>query len=76
MPIYEFNCDDCQHPFEELVSSMSNQSMPACPNYGSKATRKQISLFSPGSAAQAAPESSCGMMPGGTCSRPGCGNFG
>lgn len=40
MPIYEFQCEQCQKIFEELVF---NDSQPACPHCGSENTHKLMS---------------------------------
>lgn len=44
MPIYEYVCRSCQHPFEELVRS-SDQEV-RCPRCQSSELRKQMSVFS------------------------------
>ena len=42
MPIFEYVCRDCQHPFEVIVSA----SRPAeCPKCQSKTLDKQFSVF-------------------------------
>ncbi|TET30356.1 MAG: zinc ribbon domain-containing protein [Anaerolineales bacterium] len=45
MPIYEFQCDKCDHPFEELIFSASKIDEVCCPNCKSTRIHKQISLF-------------------------------
>lgn len=40
MPIYEFQCEKCQHIFEELTYG---DAAPACPNCGAAETRKLMS---------------------------------
>jgi putative FmdB family regulatory protein len=45
MPIYEFLCEECGSPFEELVTSSAAAGSVECPECGSKQVRKQISLF-------------------------------
>jgi len=45
MPIYEYECSDCGHPFEELVLSISKEVVVNCPNCESKSVKKKISLF-------------------------------
>ncbi len=58
MPIYEFACERCGEPFEELVLRPSAyQQDIRCPKCGSQAVRKKVSLFSSrgsGPSAQAA----------------------
>jgi len=44
MPIFEFECSDCQHPFEELVFG-SNTDDVLCPSCGSRQVRKKMSTF-------------------------------
>ncbi len=44
MPIYEFNCNDCEHPFEELVFSRSEKVV--CPKCGSAKVERALSVFS------------------------------
>ncbi len=45
MPIYEFQCQECGNPFEELVFSSSAISELSCPNCGSEDIRKKLSTF-------------------------------
>jgi len=45
MPIYEFICSDCGHPFEELVFSASAIEEVTCPECNSPLVSKQISSF-------------------------------
>ncbi len=73
MPIFEYACRDCGHPFEALVRSGST---PECPECHSVQLEKQLSVFattSAGASAAAMPDlppgpcgASCGM-PGGAC---------
>ncbi len=42
MPIYEYQCRDCRHPFETLVTGARQ---PACPTCGSANLDKQLSVF-------------------------------
>ncbi len=44
MPIYEFECQDCNENFEKLVR-ISGVSEVTCPSCGSARTRKKISTF-------------------------------
>jgi len=43
MPIYEYDCNDCGHEFEEFVRSQS-QSI-SCPTCGRQNVEKKFSLF-------------------------------
>lgn len=45
MPIFEFVCQDCGTPFEELVRSASAVDDVACPFCESEMVTKQISTF-------------------------------
>jgi putative FmdB family regulatory protein len=43
MPIYEFVCTDCGHPFEQLVLSSSKVAEVICPICKSQNVTKKIS---------------------------------
>ena len=45
MPIYEFQCEKCDHPFEELLLGASEIDEVHCPNCKSGLVHKRISLF-------------------------------
>jgi len=45
MPIFEFQCQECGNPFEELVFSSSAIAELTCPNCGSENIRKKLSTF-------------------------------
>lgn len=45
MPIFEFVCQDCGSPFEELLRSASVIDEVTCPSCGSAQVIKQISIF-------------------------------
>lgn len=45
MPIYEFECQSCGEPFEELVRSTASIDDITCPRCGADKTRKKISMF-------------------------------
>lgn len=65
MPIYEFVCKRCEHPFEELVLGSERT---ACPSCGSDELAKQVSVFAARNEAAPAmefPSGSCG-----TCGDP------
>ena len=70
MPIYEYICEDCQHPFETLVQGSEQ---PECPECGGTKLAKQLSVFAvnkeqapPPSPCQGCPSAGgpggCGMM--------------
>ncbi|MCM2341711.1 zinc ribbon domain-containing protein [Rhodoferax sp.] len=44
MPIYDYKCTTCSHPFEVLVRS---DTIPACPNCGGTALEKCVSPLAP-----------------------------
>lgn len=50
MPIYEYLCPECGHPFEKRVSFAAADAVQPCPECGSQRTRKQVSLFASHSA--------------------------
>lgn len=75
MPLYEFLCRDCAHPFEAIVASSEAARCPAC---GGARLDKQFSAFAVGGSAPAfrtAPPASgacgsCGDPRGpGSCAR-------
>lgn len=45
MPIYEFDCESCQHSFEELVANPQAVEEVLCPKCDSGNITKKISLF-------------------------------
>jgi len=45
MPLYEFDCQDCGEPFEELVLSANGLSDVSCPDCGSTQVKKKLSTF-------------------------------
>ena len=44
MPIYDYKCSACSHPFELLVRAST---VPTCPACGSTTVEKQLSLTAP-----------------------------
>lgn len=62
MPIFEFVCEDCEEPFEELLRSASAVDEVTCPKCHSEQVRKQISTF----AARVAGKSSSSFAPSST----------
>ena len=44
MPIYEFECQDCEQPFEELVFGSPIEGV-VCPTCGGQRVRKKMSTF-------------------------------
>ena len=45
MPIFEFECSECELPFEELIFG-SNTSEVTCPVCGGQQVKKKLSTFS------------------------------
>lgn len=45
MPLFEFICNDCKQPFEELVRSASAISEVTCPRCGGSQVNKKLSTF-------------------------------
>jgi putative FmdB family regulatory protein len=72
MPILEFQCDKCEHEFEELVFHRDEAVL--CPRCGSGAPRRLMSSFAVTGPARKAKASSCGSCHAspGKCS--GCGS--
>ncbi len=80
MPIYEYRCADCSHRFEILQRMGENGDGLVCPQCGARKVEKQLSTFaaataSPGASSSADMGPEMGMCGGGTCGRPGCGDF-
>ncbi|MGB5845873.1 MAG: zinc ribbon domain-containing protein [Anaerolineales bacterium] len=64
MPIFEFVCQDCGTPFEELIRSANTVDEVSCPLCESSQIAKQISLFASkvngsSSSFSSAPAASC-----------------
>ena len=73
MPIYEYMCNHCKRPFEELVLSAST--VVTCPRCNGKKIKRLMSVVNARSrgdgGAPTATQSSCGG-----CSRTSCGGCG
>lgn len=73
MPIYEYNCRDCQTKFEQLVRSMSGEEKFTCPKCGSGKTARALSVFAVGADGPKSSAASDAPMCG-RCGGPGpCG---
>ena len=70
MPIYEFVCTECGHPFEELVFGM-NTSGVVCPTCGSEQVKKKMSTFASKSGGDGASLSLGSSIPASSCSTGG-----
>jgi putative FmdB family regulatory protein len=65
MPLYKYQCSDCQEEFEELVSYSESNNV-ACPKCGSHQTEKKVSAFATlGSSSSGSSVGSCGGGRGG-----------
>ncbi|MDH5541476.1 MAG: zinc ribbon domain-containing protein [Nitrospinota bacterium] len=77
MPIYEFNCSDCDAKFEEMRLSSGSFKGVECPKCGSKKVKKAFSTFAPsiaGSSSSSAKGGACNLESGGSpCSSGMCG---
>ena len=62
MPVYEYVCKGCDHPFEELVLGGET---PSCPKCGGSDLEKSFSVFAAGKREEAPAPGSCG-----TCGDP------
>lgn len=71
MPIYEYKCNNCDHVFEELVSSEPQKPFP-CPKCASDNIEKIMSAAAVGKSTGSAEVPSCAS----TCSlsNPCCGS--
>ena len=45
MPLYEFQCTECDRSFEELVRTSTASADVKCPGCGSEHVRRKVSLF-------------------------------
>ena len=74
MPIYEYQCQDCNTRFEKLVRRASETAELNCPSCGQKHISQQYSTFSAHAGGPAASRSEAPACPGGMCRTPGiCG---
>jgi len=71
MPIYEFQCKQCETRFETLVRGSD---VAACPECASKDLKKLISAHAVGSGAPDTPCGSAPCSPRPTCGMGGCGS--
>ncbi len=65
MPIYEYQCEKCQHVTEFLESSANSTKQHRCEKCGSKDVRKLLSVPNVGMAGGSSTAS--GSCPTGTC---------
>lgn len=68
MPLYEYQCEKCEHSFEELV--FGNETV-ACPNCQASSVHRLVSVPArPQGEAVSMPMTSCGEGP--PCGAVGC----
>jgi len=48
IPIYEYQCEECDERFELFVRSSAQQAAAICPSCGSGKVKKAVSLFGVG----------------------------
>lgn len=75
MPIFDFQCMDCEATFEDLVRSPDETAGVVCPSCNSSNVTRTVSLFAAGSSrtADARSGSSPRKARGGGGCRTGCG---
>ena len=63
MPIYEYVCRSCEHEFEELSRTMSDEKVRRCPACRSTSVERRLSVF----AARQGTSSPADLPGGGPC---------
>jgi putative FmdB family regulatory protein len=66
MPLYEFQCAECDRPFEELVRTSAAIAEVKCPECGSEHVRRKVSLFASKASGGASTTSASSCAPTGT----------
>ncbi len=66
MPLYEFQCTECESAFEELVRSSAAVSETKCPKCGSRQVRRKVSTFASKVSGGGYSASASSCAPGGT----------
>jgi putative FmdB family regulatory protein len=46
MPIFEYQCESCEHIFEKVLLGRNHDEAPACPSCQATQTRQLVSRFS------------------------------
>ncbi|MGQ9590018.1 MAG: FmdB family zinc ribbon protein [Planctomycetota bacterium] len=78
MPLYDFQCAECEATFDELVRSPSDEGSVRCPKCGSSAVKRLLSSFALGRGNSGGPSSSSSSASGcrggscGTCGSTSC----
>ncbi|MCK6484984.1 MAG: zinc ribbon domain-containing protein [Phycisphaerae bacterium] len=70
MPVFEFQCQACDHAFEELVRSASEASKVVCPECGSKRAARKLSVFAARSGMDGSAKAASSRGPCGRCGDP------
>jgi len=71
MPIYEYQCTQCDEKFEVRQSMGEDGSRLSCPKCSAENPRRLLStFFSPGSSSSELSETSCPTCSTGTCPLP------
>jgi len=67
MPIYEYQCEECEHIFERIQSISKSKKGGPCPKCSSKKTNRQLSVFATGNGRKAdtSPSSAMNCAPTG-----------
>ncbi len=74
MPIYEYMCNDCERPFEELVLSATTPvACPVCNGTHIARLMSVVNSHSHGDSGRGAPAPMAAGPAGGCCGRGGCG---
>jgi len=74
MPIYEYQCQDCNTKFEKLVRRAAEAADVNCPSCGKPRVSQQYSTFSAHANGTTAARREAPMCQGGMCGNPGmCG---
>jgi len=70
MPIYEYDCQDCEKRFDAMRSMSEADTTIACDSCGSDRTSRALSVFfaQSGGKVIAGSNGSCGSCAGGSCS--------
>jgi putative FmdB family regulatory protein len=71
MPLFDFQCQDCQETFEELLKSADAQGDVRCVKCGSPKVERLLSVFAAGSSRASRP--GAGAAPAAPGRSGGCG---
>jgi len=65
MPVYEYECGDCNHAFEHFHRSSSEKAPSTCPSCGGRKVIRKLSVFS----SQQSTPGPCPLPERGACSQ-------